>query len=97
LGGGADLANRDPLPTSSDAPASQLSDIASLVHVGTPRFLALNMCATCGGIADTQIHGWKIGKPIFPVEVPKVVEFGVAFLSLKGTIFYTILSKTIKV
>jgi hypothetical protein len=55
------------------------------------------MCATCGGIADTQIHGWKIGKPIFPVEVPKVVEFGVAFLSLKGTIFYTILSKTIKV
>jgi len=52
LRGGADLADRRPLPMSSDAPASQLSDVTCLVHVGTPRFLALNMCAICGGIAE---------------------------------------------
>jgi hypothetical protein len=52
LGGGADLADRDALPTFSDAPLSQLRDVSWLLHVGTPRFLALNMCAICGGIAD---------------------------------------------
>jgi len=53
LGGGADLSDRLPLPTLSDAPPSQLGDVSRVLHVGTPRFLALNMCAICGGIAET--------------------------------------------
>jgi len=39
----------------------------------------------------------KLVSPSFQLKTPKVVEFGIAFFTLKGTIFYTILSKTIKV
>jgi hypothetical protein len=54
LRGGAEFAYRNPLPMSSDAPASQLDNVSPILHVGTPRFLALNMCAICGGITEIQ-------------------------------------------
>jgi NAD(P)-dependent dehydrogenase (short-subunit alcohol dehydrogenase family) len=52
LGCGADLADRFPLPRFSDAPPSQLSNVSCLLHVGTPRLLALNIRAICGAIAE---------------------------------------------
>ena len=61
LGGGADLADRHPLPMFSDAPASQLENVSWLLHVGTPRFLALNMCAICGGITELLVFGDGLG------------------------------------
>jgi len=54
LGCGAYFNDWNPLPMSSDAPALQLDDVSWLLHVGTPRFLALNICAICGGI--TEVH-----------------------------------------
>ena len=54
LRGGAYLADGNPFPTFSDAPTSQLENVSCFLHVGTPRFLALNMCAICDGITDFE-------------------------------------------
>jgi hypothetical protein len=34
----------------------KLSDVTSIIHTGARRFLALNMCAICGGITDMIIR-----------------------------------------